>query len=134
MLPRLYREAPLNGIWEGSGNVICLDILRAMERDPGCLEVLIEEIRPAAADDRHIAAGLEGLHADLRDTANIELRARRVAETMAKLLQAAGLRQHGPTAIADAYSTSRLGDGAGAVYGTLQPGVQTDVLIERVLP
>jgi hypothetical protein len=82
-MPRLYREAPLNGIWEGSGNVICLDVLRAMHRDPDIVDVLLAEIAPVAADDARIATALDRLQQELRAKDSLEVRARRVTEGLA---------------------------------------------------
>jgi putative acyl-CoA dehydrogenase len=131
ILPRLYREAPLNSIWEGSGNVICLDVLRAMSRDPGAIEAIFAEIRPAAADDPAIARGLDAVHRQLRDPDDFPLRARRFTEMLAKLMQAALLRRHAPAAVADAFVASRLqGEGCSA-YGTLPAGIDLAPLIDR---
>jgi putative acyl-CoA dehydrogenase len=131
ILPRLYREAPLNSIWEGSGNVICLDVLRAMGRDPAVVEAVLAEVEPAARDDRHIASALDRVRGELRDIEHIESRARRFTEGLAKLLQAALLRRYAPQAIADAFVVGRLAQDAGSAYGTLPPGVDLDLLIDR---
>ncbi len=133
-MPRLYREAPLNGIWEGSGNVICLDVLRAMHREPGCIEALLAEVAPAAEDDRHIAAQLDAIKTQLSQPDSLEPRARRLVETMALTLQAALLRMHGPTPVADAFVAARLGPQRSPIYGALPDGVDVDVLIERAMP
>jgi putative acyl-CoA dehydrogenase len=131
ILPRLYREAPLNSIWEGSGNVICLDVLRAMGRDPAVVDALLAEVVPAAKDDRHIASALDRVRGELRDVEQLEPRARRFTEGLAKLLQAALLRRHAPQPIADAFVTGRLAADAGTAYGTLPPGLDFDLLIDR---
>ena len=132
-MPRLYREAPLNSIWEGSGNVICLDVLRAMGRDPGCVEALLAEVIPAAQAEPRIAAVLDGIKKDLA-AGDLEPKARRFTETLAKLWQASLLVQHGPAPIAEAYLRGRLASDAGDAYGTLPPGVDLDLLIERATP
>ena len=131
IMPRLYREAPLNSIWEGSGNVICLDVLRAMSRDPAAIEALLAEIQPAAAEDVAIKEGLAAVHRELRNPDDFQLRARRFTESLAKLLQAALLRRHAPTPVADAFIASRLQGDGGAAYGTLPPGVDLTPLIDR---
>ena len=131
IMPRLYREAPLNSIWEGSGNVICLDVLRAMSRDPGAIEAILAEIQPAAADDAAIKEGLDAVHRELRSGDDFQLRARRFTESLAKLLQAALLRRHAPTGVADAFVASRLQGDSGTAYGTLPPGVDLTPLIDR---
>jgi putative acyl-CoA dehydrogenase len=133
MMPRLYREAPLNGIWEGSGNVICLDVLRAMHRDPACLPALLAEVGDVAAQDRRLGAKLAELQAGMREPDALQVRARWLTEELAVLLSAALLVKHAPTPIADAYIVGRL-QGTRGVYGTLPPGVDLDLLIERATP
>ena len=132
VMPRMFRESPLNSIWEGSGNVICLDVLRAMHRDPGCFDVLADEI--AAANDPDVSVGLDAAKAMLRDPASLEPRARVFTESLAKLLQASLLRQHAPTPVADAFIAARLRGGGGLAYGTLPEGVDVDLLLQRATP
>ncbi len=131
VMPRLYREAPLSSIWEGSGNVICLDVLRALHRDPACFEAFVAEIEPAAAGDRDIAAKLEQVQQMLGDPEPLEPRARQFTERLALLFQAAVLRTGAPQPIADAFIAARLRSEAGLVYGTLPPQLDTDPLIDR---
>ncbi len=114
-MPRLYREAPLNSIWEGSGNVICLDVLRAMARTPQATEVLMDEIEQGAAAERRLRAYLEGIQAELSDFEGIEARARRIVERLAIALQASLLVRYGDPAVADAFCVSRLESATGAV-------------------
>ncbi len=132
VMPRLFRESPLNSIWEGSGNVICLDVLRAIHRDPGCFEVFAAEV--GAAGDPDIDARLEAVKAMLADPESLEPRARRFTEDLALLLQASLLRKHAPTSIADAFVRARLKSTGGIAYGTLPAGVDEDLLIERSSP
>jgi putative acyl-CoA dehydrogenase len=134
VMPRMFRESPLNSIWEGSGNVICLDVLRAMHRDPGCLEVFMAEVKDAASGDADITAKLVETQGMLADPASLEPRARRFTENLALLLQAALLRKNAPTSVADAFVQARLRGGAGMAYGTLPAGVDQDTLIERATP
>jgi len=132
--PRLYREAPLNGIWEGSGNVICLDVLRAMAREPGSVEAFLAELDLAAGGDRRLDAAIAALRAELGKGADVELRARRVTEQMALALQGALLVRHAPHGVADAFCASRLGGDHGRAYGTLAPGANLAAAIDRVPP
>ena len=131
-LPRLYRQSPLNGIWEGSGNVQCLDVLRAMVRSPESVEVVRAEIAEAAGAEPRLAAALRRLDAEL--AAPSEAGARRLVETAALVLQASLLVAHAPPAVADAFCASRLGDGGGLAFGALPDGVDAGALLARVLP
>jgi putative acyl-CoA dehydrogenase len=133
-MPRLFRESPLNGIWEGSGNVICLDVLRALRRDPGCAEALLAEIAVARGADRHLDAALADLARELADPTDLEWRARRLVERMALALQASLLVRYGAPAAADAFCATRLGGDAGHAYGTLPPGADTGAIVERARP
>ncbi|MEO9166662.1 MAG: acyl-CoA dehydrogenase family protein, partial [Aquihabitans sp.] len=133
-MARLFRESPLNGIWEGSGNVICLDVLRAAGRDPESVEALLAEIDLARGADARLDRAVADLHAELADTADLELRARRVVERMALALQGSLLVRHAPAAVADAFCASRLGGDGGRAFGTLPPTVDLDAIIERAWP
>jgi len=133
-MPRLYREAPLQSVWEGSGNVAALDSLRAMGREPQSLAVFFEELDSVAGADRHLDTAVAALKAELSDLDNLEIRARRVAEHMALALQGALLIRSGHPAVADAFCASRLGGDWGSAYGTLPAGVDTAAIIERATP
>jgi len=132
-LPRLYREAPLNSIWEGSGNVMCLDVQRAARREPPAVEALLAELRRARGGnprlDRHIAT----LEQILASEACEETDARRLAGAIAVGLAAALLVRDAPRAVADAFCASRLGDAAGAL-GTLSSSVDQKAIIARAAP
>ncbi|MEV7543614.1 isovaleryl-CoA dehydrogenase [Streptomyces sp. NPDC089915] len=130
-MPRLYREAPLSSIWEGSGNVAALDALRAMARRPETVEAFFAEVGRAAGADRYLDAAVAGLHKELADPAEAEYRARRLTETMALVFQASLLVRHAPAAVADAFCASRLGGEHGGAYGTLPAGVDTAAVLER---
>ncbi|MCP3822641.1 isovaleryl-CoA dehydrogenase [Streptomyces sp. A3M-1-3] len=130
-MPRLYREAPLASIWEGSGNVAALDSLRAMTRQPETVEAFFAEVEQAAGANRHLDAAVTGLHKDLADPAEAEYRARRLTETMALVLQGSLLQRHAPAAVADAFCVSRLGDEHGNAFGTLPRGVDTAAILDR---
>jgi putative acyl-CoA dehydrogenase len=133
-LPRLFRESPLNGIWEGSGNVATLDVLRAMAREPETVEVFLAELDAASGADPRLDAAVRAVRDSLTDTGTLELRGRRVVEGMALALQGSLLVRHGHPAVADAFCASRLGGDWGRAYGTLPPGVDFGAVIERVLP
>jgi putative acyl-CoA dehydrogenase len=133
-MPRLYREAPLNAIWEGSGNVIALDVLRALARTPEALEAFFGEIALAAGADARLDAFAERVRAQFTDPATLEHRARRVVEDLAKALQGSLLVRHAPPAVADAFCASRLDGDAGLNYGTLPAGVDAEAIIARATP
>jgi putative acyl-CoA dehydrogenase len=133
-LPRLFRESPLNSIWEGSGNVNCLDVLRAMGRDPDSLEALRGELAAAHGANRHLDAALAALDAELADPEDLEPRARRLVERLALCLQGSLLVRHSPAEVADAFCATRLGGAGGRAYGTLPRGVDVTALIERHRP
>jgi putative acyl-CoA dehydrogenase len=134
ILPRLYRQAPLNSIWEGSGNIQCLDVLRALAREPATREALFGELLAAkgahAALDREVAS----LQAQLEDVADLERRSRHVVERMALALQAALLLRAGNDAVATAFCESRLAGAHGYAFGTLGAGAPLTALIERGRP
>ncbi|MGJ9412846.1 acyl-CoA dehydrogenase family protein [Aeromicrobium sp. CF4.19] len=133
-MPRLYREAPLMSIWEGSGNVAALDTLRAMARQPQTVQAFLEELDAASGADRHLDAAVARLKRSLGDPEGIEHRARQVVGDMAMALQGALLVRHGHPAVADAFTRSRLAGDWGTVFGTLPIGVDTAAIIERATP
>jgi putative acyl-CoA dehydrogenase len=130
-MPRLYREAPLTSIWEGSGNVMSLDVLRALARSPQTLEVFFAELELARGADRRLDAHLDGLRDEFSVLDDIETRARRVVERMALGLQGSLLVRYAPPAVADAFCAARLDRDAGLEYGTLPAGADFQTLIER---
>jgi putative acyl-CoA dehydrogenase len=134
IMPRLFRESPLNGIWEGSGNVICLDVLRAMARQPASLEAFRAELALAAGADARYDSFVARIDAELADLADIEGRARRVVEAMALALQGSLLLRHSAPAVADAFCASRLSGDWGRAFGTLPAGVDIDAIVERARP
>jgi putative acyl-CoA dehydrogenase len=132
-MPRLYREAPLSSIWEGSGNVAALDALRAIRREPESVDALFAELALAAGADRRV----DGAVLELKDTlAGVpdEGQARRVAERIALVLQASLLIRYGNPAVADAFCATRLGGDWGHAYGTLPPGLDLPAILERATP
>jgi putative acyl-CoA dehydrogenase len=133
-MPRLYREAPLASIWEGSGNVMSLDVLRALTRSPRSLEVFVAEVEQAQGADARLDGALAKLKQQFSDPATLESRARRVVESMALCLQGSLLVRHGAPAVADAFCASRLGGDGGLEYGTLPAGVDFESIIARSRP
>ena len=131
-LPRLYREAPLNSIWEGSGNVNALDVLRALAREPDAVAAVRQEVEQARGADRRLDAALDGLAAGFFDVH--ESGARRLVENLALVLQGSLLVRHAPHPVADAFCATRLGDKGGVSLGTLPRGVDTAFLVERARP
>jgi putative acyl-CoA dehydrogenase len=134
ILPRLYREAPLNSIWEGSGNVNALDVLRAMSREPESVAAFLGEVELAKGADPRLDRAVDGLKLELAAAAEAEARARRVVERMAVALQGSLLLRYGDPAVADAFCASRLGGDWGHSFGTLPPGVRFRAIVERHRP
>jgi putative acyl-CoA dehydrogenase len=133
-MARLFRESPLNGIWEGSGNVICLDVLRAAARDPESVQALLAEISLASGADPRLDRAVSDLHAELADLTDLEVRARRIVERAALVLQGSLLVRHAPAAVADAFCATRLAGDGGRAFGTLPPSADLDAIIERAWP
>ena len=133
-MPRLYRESPLNSIWEGSGNVQCLDVLRAMVRNPRSVEAFFAEVGEARGADRRLDEAATELSEELADLEAIESRARRVVEWMALVLQGSLLVRFGNPAVADAFCASRLGGDAGRAFGTLPSGTDFGAIVARHAP
>jgi putative acyl-CoA dehydrogenase len=130
-MPRLYREAPLVSIWEGSGNVAALDTLRAMGREPETIEALFAELDRAAGMDSRYDDAVAMLRKQLADLEDLQFRARRIVEQLAMTLQAGLLLRDGDPAVASAFVASRLGGDWGVAYGTLPAGVDTAAILER---
>ena len=130
-MPRLYRESPLNSIWEGSGNVQCLDLLRAAVKSPDALEAYFAEVAEGTSEEPLIAAEAEALRGELTDTNDLEARARRIVERMALLLQGSLMARYGDEASASAFVASRLGGDWGRAFGTLPAGTDFTRIIDR---
>jgi putative acyl-CoA dehydrogenase len=128
--PRLFRESPLHSIWEGSGNVAALDVLRAVAREPEVVEAYRAEVEAAAGADGRLDEAVRKLDLSTVD----EAEARRVAERLALVLQGALLVRYGHPAVADAFCASRLAGDHGGAYGTLPGGVDLDAIIARATP
>jgi putative acyl-CoA dehydrogenase len=131
ILPRLFREAPVNAIWEGSGNVICLDVLRALVREPSSLPVFLDELRLARGGNRGLDACVEGLERELAEPGPAEPRARGLVERMALALQGALLVRCAPSFVADAFCVARLQGEPGLLFGALPAGVARREIVAR---
>jgi len=129
IMPRLYREMPVNSIWEGSGNIMALDVLRALERTPETLEALRAELAPARGADRRLDGFIAGLEAMLGSRPR-EAEARRLTEMLVLALEGALLVRHAPAAVADAFCASRLAGWSGA-FGTLPAAVDARTVVAR---
>jgi putative acyl-CoA dehydrogenase len=125
-LARLYREAPLNGIWEGSGNVICLDVLRSLVKSPQVLDALAHE---AQAGGAQAMAKFEEARTQLQDGPHAETAARRVVESIAVAMQASLMQRYSSGASADAFVASRCGPDTWRALGTLAPGVDCGAIL-----
>jgi len=130
-MARLYREAPLNGIWEGSGNIIALDVLRAAARSPLSVPAFLDEVRRAKGADRRLDRMVDRLATELTNRDEHEARARRIVEKMAIVLQASLLIRHSPQMMADAFCATRLDGDGGAAYGSLPAGIDQKGIVER---
>ncbi|MBU2941489.1 acyl-CoA dehydrogenase family protein [Shimia thalassica] len=129
-MPMLYREAPLNSIWEGSGNVICLDILRTLAREPLAVEQLDMVLDAARGHDTRFDAALQD-HRNQWSSMPPESEARWFAESLATLLTAATLMETSPQAIVDGYVTSRVANARGSIAGSVR-GLDTDAILARL--
>jgi putative acyl-CoA dehydrogenase len=133
MMPRLYREMPVNSTWEGSGNVMCLDVLRALTRTPEAGDALRTELAPARGGDARLDRHLADLDAALGARPD-EAGARRLSEKMVLALQAALLVRFAPHAVADAFCASRLDGERGGAFGTLPAGLDLRAIVDRAAP
>ena len=133
-MPRLYREGPVNAIWEGSGNVQCLDTMRALAKNPQTLEAYFAEVEDArggsAALDAHVAA----LKADLSGGDDFEARARDYCDRLALGLQGAEMVRRAPGFVADAFCRARLEMRGAHHYGVLPAGVDEAAIVRRAAP
>jgi putative acyl-CoA dehydrogenase len=134
ILPRLYREAPLNSIWEGSGNVNALDVLRAMQREPESVTAYFDEVELAKGQHQGFDRALEDLKSEVKNNADAEKRARRLVERMAIVLEASLLLRHGDPTVAELFVSSRVSGNWGHTFGTLEAGPELRSVIERHRP
>jgi putative acyl-CoA dehydrogenase len=135
-MPRLYREAPLNSLWEGAGNINSLDVLRVLARQPESVAALLDEVAPARAAEPRLDRAAAALERELAaaDPAGLQAGARRLVERLAVLLQGALLVRHGHPAVADAFCVSRVAGDHGAAFGTLPAGLDPATLVQRATP
>lgn len=131
LMERLYREAPLNGIWEGTGNVICLDVLRSMQREPDTVSAFLDEVRTARGADARLDAFADDVERRLANLSEFEPVARRIVEMMAFALQGSLLVRYSAPAIADAFCATRLDGDWGRAFGTMPKGLDTQAIIDR---
>ena len=134
LMARLYREAPLNGIWEGTGNVICLDVLRSMTREPDCIPALFDELETAAGADRTYDACAATLQDELSNLRKHEGQARRLVERIALLLSASLLLRHAQPEVADAFIATRLAGGWAGQFGDLPANLDAARIARRAVP
>ncbi|RXS41907.1 isovaleryl-CoA dehydrogenase [Idiomarina sp. 29L] len=134
IMPRLFRESPVNAIWEGSGNVQCLDILRAIEKQPEVLDAYFTELEKAQGADRHFDTFVRSLKSKFSDISTLQYQARTIADKMAVGLQGALLLQHSTNDVADAFCKSRLASNGGLNYGTMPSGLNCAAIVERGAP
>jgi putative acyl-CoA dehydrogenase len=133
-MPRLLRESPLNSIWEGAGNVQTLDVLRALQREPGALDAYLREVGRSRGADHRLDGAIKNLLTELADLDGIEARARRLVERIALVLQGSLLVRYAPPEVADAFCASRLGGDWGAGFGTLPHSLDLATVVERARP
>ncbi|WP_327288211.1 acyl-CoA dehydrogenase family protein [Streptomyces sp. NBC_01198] len=133
-MPRIFRESPLNSVWEGSGNVQALDVLRVLQREPLAVDAFLSEVGSARGADHRLDAAVKDLLAELGDLDGVEARARRIVERMALVLQGSLLVRFAPEAVADAFCASRLGGDWGSTFGTLPTGLDLSSLLDRASP
>ena len=133
-MPLLFRESPLNSIWEGSGNVNALDVLRALGREPESLDAWITEVGSVRGEDARLDAVVDEVLTELADLSDVEVRARRIAGRMAVALQGTILIKHGDPTVADAFCASRLAGDWGGTFGTLPRGLDLAGIVARATP
>ena len=133
-MPRLFRQSPVNGVWEGSGNVICLDVLRALAKSPRSLDAFWEEVNRAGGSDTRLDGAVRSLQNELAHPESLEGQARRLVEEMALVFQASLLVRHAPEAVADSFCASRLAPDRGRAFGTLPRGTDVRAIVERAAP
>jgi putative acyl-CoA dehydrogenase len=131
---RLYRELPLNAIWEGSGNVMALDLLRVLQREAETVEIVMDDLTQAAGGDVHLKAHLERVQALLHEPRKLDRRARDLAEALALLAAGTILRAHAPAAVADAFIGTRLSGPSRQTYGQGLDWADTRAIVDRAFP
>lgn len=138
-MARVYREAPLNSVWEGTANMMCMDVRRAMVKDPRTIDALLDEVRPVKRQDARFDALVTATERLVRAALDDEFLARPMTESVARVLQASELMRHGTQEVADTFFATRCAPVSGAwgsMFGTLGPGIdrtQADRIVERAL-
>jgi putative acyl-CoA dehydrogenase len=133
-LARIYREVPVNSIWEGSGNVMALDVLRVLQREPEAAQALMEELGAAAADDGRLRFAHGRIESLLHEPALLDQRGRLLVEALAVLAAGTILKAHAPAAVADAFIASRFGGGSRQTYGQGLERADTRAILARSSP
>ena len=131
---RIYRELPFNALWEGAGNVLAVDILRVLQREPEVAEIVLEDLAPSCEGDPHLKAGLARVEAILHEPRLLDRRARMLAEALAVVSAGAILRAHAPAAVADAFIATRVLGRPGQTYGIGIDWADTRAILDRALP
>jgi len=134
VMPRVFREVPVNAIWEGSGNVLALDLLRVLRKEPEALEMVLEELGTAAGDDPHLKAAHARLEKILHDPRLLDVRARALIEGLAVLAAGTILRAHAPAPVADAFVATRMGSVPRHTYGQAVEWADTAAIVARASP
>jgi putative acyl-CoA dehydrogenase len=133
-MARLYREMPLNAIWEGSGNVMALDLLRVLQREPETAEAVMDDLGAAVSGDAHLRAHLERVQKLLHEPRLLDKRGRDLIEALALLAAGTILRAHAPTSVADAFIATRLSGAGRRTYGQGLHGTDTRSIVDRACP
>jgi putative acyl-CoA dehydrogenase len=134
LLPRIYREVPVNAIWEGSGNVMALDMLRVAQRDPEAMAQVLDELTAASAGHATLAGACTRIRNWLGDPQLLETRGRQISEALAVLAAATLLHAHAPAAVADAFIATRLAGNPRQLYGQGLEASDVPGILARVLP
>ncbi len=134
VMPRIFRQSPLNSIWEGSGNVICLDVLRAMAREPESVLALVAELEESRGANSALDRAIDDVKDRLTPARANEMTARRVVESMALALQGAVLVRNAPSAVSDAFCATRLSDRPGVAYGAVDAKIDAEAILKRAMP
>ncbi len=131
---RIYRELPVNSIWEGSGNVMCLDVLRAMSKQPADLDIIIQELEGAAKGSKSLGKALDVLKDMASDPSALESRARLFVERLVRIAAGCVLIEHAPDAVSDGFIATRLGAESGRLYGTQATAMDIGAILDRAVP
>jgi putative acyl-CoA dehydrogenase len=134
IMPRLYRESPVNAIWEGSGNVIALDLVRAIAREPGTVDALQKELEAAKGVDHRLDVAIDSALDSVRAPVEPEYEARRLSEALALATGGALLARYGSDEVWQGFAASRLSGDGGGLYGTLPAGVAVGAIVEKAIP